>query len=113
MLIQQGYITEDQLSDALKKQKEHGKRLGRELIDDGYITETQLIDTLRIQLGIDFIDLTKTEIDPSMAKYVPKALARKDSIIPVRVSRDTLFLAMADPLNFMALEEAHHQRALR
>jgi len=107
MLIQQGYITEDQLSDALKKQKEHGKRLGRELIDDGYITETQLIDTLRIQLGIDFIDLTKTEIDPSMAKYVPKALARKDSIIPVRVSRDTLFLAMADPLNFMALEEAH------
>ena len=107
MLMSQGYITEEQLAEALVRQKANGKRLGQELIDDGYITEAQLIDTLRVQLGIDYIDLSKTDIEPSMSKYVPKALAKKEVIVPVRVSRDSLFLAMADPLNFVALEEAH------
>ena len=41
-----------------------------------------------------------------MSRYVPKNLAKKMNVVPVRVSRDQLFLAMADPLNFMAIEEA-------
>lgn len=106
MLIQRGLITEEQLGEALKKQKEEHKRLGQTLVDGGYITEQQLIDTLRIQLGIDFIDLSKIDIDPTMSRYIPQHSAREYMIVPVRVSRDTLFLAMADPLNFVALEYA-------
>lgn len=41
-----------------------------------------------------------------MSRYGPKNLAKKMNVVPVRVSRDQLFLAMADPLNFMAIEEA-------
>lgn len=41
-----------------------------------------------------------------MSRYVPKNLAKRMNVVPVRVSRDQLFLAMADPLNFMAIEEA-------
>ena len=106
MLIDAGVITQDQLLLALKKQKETHERLGTILIQDGIITEHQLINTLREQLGVDFIDLTKTEIDPSMSKYIPKNLAKSAQIVPVRVVKDTLFLAMADPLNFMAVEQA-------
>ena len=46
------------------------------------------------------------DITPEMSRYVPKNLAKKMNVVPVRVSRDQLFLAMADPLNFMAIEEA-------
>lgn len=106
MLIDAGVISQDQLSAALRKQKETHERLGTILIQDGVITEHQLIDTLREQLGIDFIDLTKTEIDPAMSKFIPKSLAKSAQIVPVRVVKDTLFLAMADPLNFMAVEQA-------
>ena len=106
MLIDAGVITQDQLLLALKKQKETHERLGTILIQEGIITEHQLINTLREQLGVDFIDLTKTEIDPSMSKYIPKSLAKSAQIVPVRVVKDTLFLAMADPLNFMAVEQA-------
>ena len=106
MLIDAGVITQDQLLLALKKQKETHERLGTILIQEGIITEHQLINTLREQLGVDFIDLTKTEIDPSMSKYIPKSLAKAAQIVPVRVVKDTLFLAMADPLNFMAVEQA-------
>ncbi len=106
MLIQQGVISQQQLQQALAKQKEEHKRLGEVLVGDGFITESQLIETLRIQLGIDYIDLSKIDIDPSMSRLIPGHGAKKYSIVPVRTSKDTLFLAMEDPLNFMAIEYA-------
>ena len=104
MLVDVGVITDEQLNEALAKQKGSGKRLGTVLVDENIITETQLIETLRMQLGIDFIDLNKAEIDPSMVNYVPKALAKKERVVPVRLDRDTLYLAMEDPMNFMGIE---------
>lgn len=105
MLLDEGMITQEDLDKALKEKKQ-GQRLGQVLVENGYITENQLIETLQKQLGIDYIDLTKTDIDPSMSKYIPKDLAKKQQIVPVRMVQDTLFLAMADPLNFMAIEQA-------
>ena len=106
MLLEAGLITEEQLGEALKYQAQEKERLGTTLVKHNYITEKQLIDTLRIQLGIEYIDLSKVDITPEMSRYVPKNLAKKMNVVPVRVSRDQLFLAMADPLNFMAIEEA-------
>ena len=104
MLVDVGVITEEQLSKALAMQKGSGKRLGTVLVDEHFITETQLIETLRMQLGIDFIDLNKAKIDPSMVNLVPKAIAKKERVVPVKLDRDTLYLAMKDPMNFMAIE---------
>ena len=106
MLIDANVLSQEQLGRALALQKEKHARLGEVLIDEGFITEDNLIDALKSQLGIDFIDLTKTDIDPGMSKYIPKALAKENQIVPVRVVQNTLFLAMADPLNFMAIEQA-------
>ena len=106
MLLEAGLITEEQLGEALKYQAQEKERLGTTLVKHNYITEKQLIDTLRIQLGIEYIDFSKVDITPEMSRYVPKNLAKKMNVVPVRVSRDQLFLAMADPLNFMAIEEA-------
>lgn len=105
MLVDAGVLTQDQINEALAKQKETGDRLGKVLLDEHYITEDQLIDTLRMQLGIDFIDLNKARIDPSIAKYVPKNMARQYRVVPVKVQGDKLWLAMEDPLNFRALED--------
>lgn len=105
MLIAEGVLTESQINEALSK-KENGERIGQALIRLGYITEDQLIDVLRKQLGIDYIDLSRTRIDSAMSKYIPRDLARRSKIVPVRTVQDTLFLAMADPLNFMAIERA-------
>lgn len=105
MLIAEGVLTESQINEALSK-KENGERIGQALIRLGYITEDQLIDVLRKQLGIDYIDLSRTRIDSGMSKYIPRDLARRSKIVPVRTVQDTLFLAMADPLNFIAIERA-------
>ena len=106
MLIDAKLITEEQLMDALALQRGTGKRLGTVLIEHKFITEADLIEMLRIQLGIEFIDLTNTNIDPELVNVIPKNIVKKYGIIPVRIEKDVLYLAMEDPLNFMAVEEA-------
>ena len=104
MLVDVGAITNEQLEEALAGQKGSGKRLGTYLVDNNYITEDQLIEILRMQLGIDFVDLNKAKIDPSLVSLVPKNIAKQNRVIPVKLDRDTLYLAMEDPMNFMAVE---------
>ena len=106
MLTYAQLLTEEQLMEALKLQKGSGKRLGTVLIENGFITEIQLIEMLRMQLGIDFIDLTKMNIDPEVVNILPKNTAKKHGIIPLRIEKDVLYLAMEDPMNFMAVEAA-------
>lgn len=104
MLVDAHVLSQDKVEEAVKLQANSGKRLGTVLLENGYITETQLIDVLKIQLGIDFIDVNKEMIDPSMASIVPKSIAEQYHIVPIKLDKDKLILAMEDPLNFRALE---------
>lgn len=104
MLVDAHVLSQDKVEEAVKLQANSGKRLGTVLLENGYITETQLIDVLKIQLGIDFIDVNKETIDPSMASIVPKSIAEQYHVVPIKLEKDKLILAMEDPLNFRALE---------
>lgn len=104
MLVDAHILSQDKVEEAVKLQANSGKRLGAVLLENGYITETQLIDVLKIQLGIDFIDVNKETIDPSMASIVPKSIAEQYHVVPIKLEKDKLILAMEDPLNFRALE---------
>lgn len=100
-----GLITQDQVELALVQQKGSKKRLGQILIEMGFVTEQQMIEALELQLGINYIDLTRYVIPVEMAQVLSKNIARKNSVVPVKMERDTLYLAMSDPLNFPAIEE--------
>ena len=105
LLVKSGTITQAQLEEALALQSGSGKRLGTVLQEQGFITEGQLIDTLMDQLGVEFIDLNGYSIAPELAQVVPKSIAKKYLVVPVRVTRTDIQVAMADPLNFVAIEE--------
>ena len=99
MHLELGLITEGQLKEAIDYQEKEKARLGTTLVKHHYITEGQLIDALRMQLGIDYIDLTRVDISPEMSRFVPKNLAKKQQIVPVRNSKDKLYMSMNDTLN--------------
>ena len=105
LLLSSGMISHEQLERALELQKESKERLGDVLVQSGIITEQQLIEALKIQLGVEFVDLTAVSIPVELAKYVPRTLAKKYCVVPVKLVRDTLYLAMSDPLDFIAQEE--------
>ena len=115
LLIAAGAITQEQLEEALTIQKQTKERLGDVLIENNIITERQLIEALQMQLGVDFIDLTAISIPLELAKFVPRAIAKKYNVVPVKLVKDELFVAMSDPLNFVAQEEikaASHKRVV-
>ena len=106
LLVDLKLISPEQLNSALSMQKTEKKRLGTILTEHKFITEDQLIEALHTQLGIEYVDLSKTKIDPSLAQLIPKEFAEKETIVPVRLQYGKLYLAMSDPLNFMAQEQA-------
>ena len=100
-----GLIDDAQLQKALDIQKETRQRLGTVFIESGIITEQQFIDAMSMQLGINYVDLTKIHIPTEMARVLPKNIAKKHSVVPIRLNKDELVLAMVDPMNFVAIDE--------
>ncbi len=99
-----GLISRNQLEVALKDQKESRESLGVILLRMGIITSDALCDALAKQFGMDVIDLSKEEIDPRVLKKVPPGLAKRQKILPIRMDNNTLTVAMANPLDFLALD---------
>ena len=58
-----------------------------------------------MQLGVEFADLTAVSIPVELASYVPKNIVKKFCVVPVKLVKDTLYLAMSDPLDFIAQAE--------
>lgn len=113
ILVSAGEIDEETLQAALEQGKREGKRLGEVLKDNGTLTERQIIECLKLQLGVDFVDLTKVKIPVDLAELVPKNIARTYNVVPVKLNGSTLFLAMVDPLNFKAIEAVRNSSKKR
>lgn len=105
LLTTAGVLNEEQLKEALEIQKKTKDRLGDILIENRFITGEELIHALQMQLGIDFVDLTAITIPVELAKFVPRNIAKRHCIVPVKLVDDTLYIAMSDPLDFIAQEE--------
>ena len=105
ILIEAGYITPDQLQQALSKQKESGKRLGTILVELGYLSEQSLIEVLEFQLGVPHVILAKRTIDPEVVSLVPEQIARKYNIFPVEKQGKKLILGMLDPTDVFAIDD--------
>lgn len=105
LLVDQGLITPAELNEALRLQTSTGKRLGNILVDQGKLTEEQLVEIISSRLSIPKISLEQLVIDPSAVQRVPVDLARRYTVIPVFAMGNTITLAMADPLNIIAIDE--------
>ena len=108
LLVEANAITNEQLYDALKKQKELGKKLGETLIELGYISQELLNATLPQQLGIDFIELRAAKLDEDAIALFPESLARKHNAIPIgfdETNGNVLRVAMVDPMDIIAMDD--------
>lgn len=106
ILIDAGIITEEQLDDVLEKQKTSKKRIAEILVDDGTVTEQQVCKALEKQLFIPYLDLDSVQIDvEQLGGLIPENLAQQYMLIPVTLEGRFLTVAVADPLNYKALND--------
>lgn len=108
LLVQQGSITQEQLSDALAMQKKGRQRLGDYLVETGAITEEDIARVLQIQLGIEIIDLRGIRIPPEVIDLVSGSVLRRHNVLPIAFDEkdsNVLILAMSDPLDIAAQDD--------
>ena len=82
LLVQKGYITDDQLSTALEEQREKKQRLGEVLISLGFVTEEQFASVYCDQSGIEPVDLKEIKLNEELLQMVGEELMRKQEMIP-------------------------------
>lgn len=104
LLVEAGVITAQQLELALDT-KGRAEKLGDFLIKENILTEQQLIEALEFQLGVPHIHLNQYSIDPQLIQVIPAELAKRANIMPIRRDKNKLFIAMADPMDYFAIEE--------
>ncbi len=105
ILINSGVLTEEQLQQALARQKGSNKRLGAILVEDRFLTEMQIIRSLEKQLSIPYLDLSSVSVDTTLSSLVPEELAHSNFIVPVRREGSILTVAVADPLDYNGIND--------
>lgn len=105
LLVEKGAITEGQLTLALQEQKITGKKIGRVLVEMGLVQEQRLLQTLSDHLQIPFIELRQFQLDNSLMQNLDESLARRFRALLLAPNKDGYLLAMADPLDLMAIDE--------
>lgn len=105
LLVDTGLLSEENLAQALAEQKARRKKLGEVIVALKLATEEEIAQALSIQLGIPYLDLRNTPVEPEAVELLHEKVARKHLIIPVAIENKDLVLAMADPLSFEALED--------
>ncbi|OES44229.1 GspE/PulE family protein [Domibacillus iocasae] len=104
LLVESGLLTNEQLETTLSE-KPLDQKLGDALLHRGYITELQLIEVLEFQLGIPHVSLYRYPIDPKLLTVIPKELAKQNLMMPLKKEDSRLFVAMADPMDYYAIED--------
>ncbi len=105
LLVQSCGIDRGRLEAALREAPAKGRSLGRFLVEEGFVQQKQLLATLSKGLGLPPINLARCQIDPALAELVPERMARQYRLIPVSRIGKNLSVAMADPLNVLALDD--------
>ncbi|MFZ3063002.1 MAG: ATPase, T2SS/T4P/T4SS family [Actinomycetota bacterium] len=105
ILIEKGLITEDQLEEALARQRQGGESLGRVLVKAGFISEANLLQVLAEQLGLEFVDLSEYNIDLGAVAMVPESVAKRNSIVPIGFDNSKLVVATSNPTDVFIFDD--------
>ena len=106
-LVEDGLLSANQIEELLERQKKEGARLVKLLIDKDkqYVSPDDLAVCMGRVLNVSPINLTRINILPDVVDLVPRETAHNHKLVPVSRLENRLFLAMADPLNVLALDD--------
>lgn len=106
ILVENNVVTEKQIVEALEAQKTDLRPIGQILISKGLVTEEKLLQALSDQLNIPQVNLYNYHLDPEVATSIPSQMAQLHQIIPIQRNEKKVVLAMANPMNILAQDDA-------
>lgn len=113
ILVENGFINEKQLEEALEKQKTSGgKMLGDVMLELGFVSETQLAQALSIRLKVPFVDLSTVQINTEAVMKIPENVAKEKTVFAYGINHNRLLVATNDPVNFYIFEDLKVQTGM-
>ncbi|NCF99732.1 MAG: type II/IV secretion system protein [Planctomycetia bacterium] len=104
ILLEKGWVTEEQVQKALAYGKAENCRIGEALLNLEICSQEQVTRALAIHFQLPFANLGKHVIPQEIIDAVPKDVALEHRIIPVARKGRSLVIALSDPLDFFALD---------
>src|ERR1051325_3980215 len=104
-LVEDGLLTAKQVEDLLEQQKKGGTRLLKLILEKAYVSEQDMAVSMGRVLNTPPINLTRINIPPEIADLLPREIAHNHKVVPVSRLENKLFIAMADPLNVLAIDD--------
>lgn len=104
-MVEDGLLTNKQVEELLEVQKKEGTRLLKLLIDKSYVSDVDMVVSMGRVLNTPPVNLARVTIPPDVASLVPNEMAKNHKVVPVSRLENKLYLAMADPLNVLALDD--------
>ena len=105
VLVEDGLLTTRQVEELLEQQKKGGTRLLKLILEKAYVSEQDMAVSMGRVLNTPPINLSRITIPVEIADLLPSELARNHKIVPVSRLENKLFVAMADPLNVLAIDD--------
>jgi type IV pilus assembly protein PilB len=112
LLLREKILSADQLRSALEFQKKNSLPVGTSLVQLGYLTEEDIAQALSRQLGYPYIDLDQFEVYPEVISLIPADVAKKYMVMPIHRIRSFLTLAMVDPTDLEIIEDIRFRTGL-
>ena len=108
LMMQMGWIDEEQLNKALKVQVQQNCRIGEALIKLHYASEEQVAQALARQLGVTYASRENQILNPErgqgLEKLIPEKFAREHAVSPLFVGENVLAVALTDPTDILMLD---------
>ncbi|HZM03048.1 MAG TPA: ATPase, T2SS/T4P/T4SS family [Candidatus Saccharimonadales bacterium] len=104
-LIEDNLLTAAQVQELLEKQKKEGTRFIKLVIEKAYVTENDLVVAMGRVLNTPPINIGRINLLPDIIDLVPRDIATNYKVLPVSRLGNRLYLAMADPLNVLAVDD--------
>jgi len=104
-LVEDGLLSAKQVEELLGLQKKEGTRLLKLILEKSYVSEVDMVVSMGRVLNVPPVNLPRIGIPQDVAGMVPREMATNHKVIPVSRLENKLFLAMADPLNVLALDD--------
>src|SRR5467141_4693722 len=104
-LVKDGLLSPGQVEKLLQQQKKEGTRLFKLILEKAYVSEQDMAVSMGRVLNTPPINLARITIPAEIAELLPRELAHTHKVVPVSRLENKLFLAMADPLNVLAIDD--------
>src|SRR5436853_6605624 len=104
-LVEDGLLSARQVEQLMEQQKKEGTRLLKLILQKSYVSEQDMAVSMGRVLNTPPINLGRVTIQPEVAELLPREMSHTHKVIPVSRLENKLFLAMADPLNVLAIDD--------